>query len=56
MVSAGAEMINLIGDDIHTWPAIASEPGAYFHHYGKRDAKPGRKMGHVNRVLKAATK
>ena len=51
LVSGGAEMINLIGDEIHNWPDIAAQPGAYFHHYGKRDAKPGRKMGHVNRVL-----
>ncbi|MFA5955300.1 5-(carboxyamino)imidazole ribonucleotide synthase [Hyphomicrobium sp.] len=47
----GAEMINLIGDDILTWEKIAAEPGAFFHHYGKKDARPGRKMGHVNRLL-----
>ncbi len=45
------EMLNLIGDDIHAWPKIAAEPGAHFHHYGKREARPGRKMGHVNRLL-----
>ena len=45
------EMLNLIGDDIHAWAAIAAEPGAHFHHYGKREARPGRKMGHVNRLL-----
>ena len=44
-------MINLIGDDILAWPQIAAEPGAFFHHYGKREARPGRKMGHVNRLL-----
>jgi 5-(carboxyamino)imidazole ribonucleotide synthase len=49
--AAGAEMINLIGDDILAWPQIAAEPGAFFHHYGKREARPGRKMGHVNRLL-----
>ena len=47
----GAEMINLIGDDILAWEKIAAEPGAFFHHYGKKDARPGRKMGHVNRLL-----
>lgn len=46
-----AEMINLIGDDILAWEKIAAEPGAFFHHYGKREARPGRKMGHVNRLL-----
>jgi 5-(carboxyamino)imidazole ribonucleotide synthase len=51
MTAPGAEMINLIGDDIHIWPAIASEPGTALHHYGKKDARAGRKMGHVNRRL-----
>jgi len=50
----GAEMINLIGDDILAWPKIAAEPGAFFHHYGKKEARPGRKMGHVNRLLPKA--
>ncbi len=45
------EMLNLIGDDILAWEAIAGEPGAHLHHYGKRDARAGRKMGHVNRLL-----
>ncbi len=49
--AAGAEMINLIGDDILDWEKIAAEPGACLHHYGKREARAGRKMGHVNRVL-----
>jgi 5-(carboxyamino)imidazole ribonucleotide synthase len=49
MTSPAAEMINLIGDEIDQWPAIASEPGAFLHHYGKKDSRPGRKMGHVNR-------
>lgn len=52
MVAAGAEMVNLIGDDILDWERIASEPGAYLHHYGKAEVRAGRKMGHVNRLLK----
>ncbi|MGL4397244.1 MAG: 5-(carboxyamino)imidazole ribonucleotide synthase [Hyphomicrobium sp.] len=52
MTSAGAEMINLIGDDIHGWRDIAGEPGAFLHHYGKGEARAGRKMGHINRLLK----
>ena len=47
----GAEMINLIGDDILAWPQIAGDAGAFLHHYGKKEARPGRKMGHVNRLL-----
>lgn len=54
MTSPGAEMINLIGDEIDHWPAIAAEPGAFLHHYGKKDARAGRKMGHVNRRLEKA--
>ncbi len=51
MTAPGAEMVNLIGDDIHDWQTIAAEPGAFLHHYGKREARAGRKMGHVNRLL-----
>ncbi len=51
MTAPAAEMINLIGDDILAWDKIAAEAGAYLHHYGKKDARPGRKMGHVNRRL-----
>jgi 5-(carboxyamino)imidazole ribonucleotide synthase len=45
------EMINLIGDDIHAWEEIAADTGAFLHHYGKKEARAGRKMGHVNRLL-----
>ena len=43
-------MTNLIGHDADAWAAIAAEPGARLHLYGKAEARPGRKMGHVNRV------
>ena len=43
-------MENLIGDDILRAPALAREPGAALHLYGKGAPRPGRKMGHVNRV------
>jgi 5-(carboxyamino)imidazole ribonucleotide synthase len=45
-----AEMRNLVGDDVETWPGVLAEPGAHLHLYGKADARPGRKMGHVTRV------
>jgi 5-(carboxyamino)imidazole ribonucleotide synthase len=44
------EMTNLIGDDVNSWPTLAAETGAFVHLYGKRQARAGRKMGHVNRV------
>ncbi|MGV6838993.1 MAG: 5-(carboxyamino)imidazole ribonucleotide synthase [Planktomarina sp.] len=40
-------MENLIGDDINRIPDLATD-GHAIHLYGKSDAKPGRKMGHVN--------
>lgn len=45
-------MTNLIGADVDQWPAIAAEPNAALHLYGKPEARPGRKMGHVNRLKK----
>ena len=43
-------MENLIGDDILRVPTLARENGTALHLYGKAEARPGRKMGHVNRV------
>ena len=43
-------MENLIGDDMARVPALAADPGVALHLYGKREVKPGRKMGHVNRI------
>ncbi|MBP2292190.1 5-(carboxyamino)imidazole ribonucleotide synthase [Azospirillum rugosum] len=48
---ADAEMENLIGDDVLRWPELLAEPGARLHLYGKAEARPGRKMGHVTRLL-----
>ncbi len=45
-----AEMVNLIGREADAWLAIAGETGACLHHYGKREARDGRKMGHVTRL------
>ena len=49
------EMTNLIGDDVDKAHAIASETGARLHLYGKAEARPGRKMGHVTRILGPAS-
>jgi 5-(carboxyamino)imidazole ribonucleotide synthase len=46
---ANVVMENLIGDDILRVPEIAAT-GAAIHLYGKAEARPGRKMGHVNRL------
>jgi 5-(carboxyamino)imidazole ribonucleotide synthase len=46
-------MLNLIGKEALDWARLAAEPGVCLHLYGKRDARPGRKMGHVTRLLAA---
>ncbi|MBU1175210.1 MAG: 5-(carboxyamino)imidazole ribonucleotide synthase [Alphaproteobacteria bacterium] len=46
---ADVRMVNLVGDEIE---AVADmlEPGDAPHVYGKSQPRPGRKMGHLNRV------
>jgi 5-(carboxyamino)imidazole ribonucleotide synthase len=47
-----AVMKNLIGpEELALWPEIVATPGLIPHHYGKTDARPGRKMGHVTRLF-----
>ncbi|MDF1484604.1 5-(carboxyamino)imidazole ribonucleotide synthase [Ramlibacter sp. H39-3-26] len=58
-----AVMLNLLGDlwfaqgggapATPPWDQVLALPGAHLHLYGKRDAKRGRKMGHL--TLTAAT-
>jgi len=43
-------MTNLIGDDVAEWPRLMADPAAHVHLYGKGEARPGRKMGHVTRL------
>jgi 5-(carboxyamino)imidazole ribonucleotide synthase len=45
-------MTNLIGKDAHQWLEILAEPGAHLHLYGKKEARAGRKMGHVTRIIR----
>jgi 5-(carboxyamino)imidazole ribonucleotide synthase len=46
-----AVMVNLLGDiwgaGEPRWDAVLRHAGAHLHLYGKREARPGRKMGHV---------
>ena len=44
-------MENLIGPDVDRWTDYVAEPGADLHLYNKGEARPGRKMGHVTRLL-----
>jgi 5-(carboxyamino)imidazole ribonucleotide synthase len=47
-------MLNLLGDvwgahgGTPPWTQVLALPGTHLHLYGKLDAKPGRKMGHLN--------
>jgi len=50
LVARAAEMENLIGPEIDRWAEILAEPRAHLHLYGKGEARPGRKMGHVTRL------
>lgn len=45
---SNAVMTNLLGAEIGNWLHYAGQDGAHFHDYAKNDARPGRKMGHVN--------
>ena len=50
LIASSASMDNLIGPDVERWAEYLAEPGAALHLYGKGEARPGRKMGHVTRV------
>jgi len=45
-------MLNVLGDSwvsgVPDWQQVMSEASAHVHLYGKTEARPGRKMGHIN--------
>ncbi|CTQ32180.1 5-(carboxyamino)imidazole ribonucleotide synthase [Jannaschia rubra] len=47
---ADVVMENLIGDDMNRLPDLLAAPATQVHLYGKAEVRPGRKMGHVNRI------
>lgn len=51
MTSPAVAMANLLGDmwsqGEPQWNRVTSDPAARLHLYGKRSARPGRKMGHL---------
>jgi len=57
LTAGGAAMVNLLGDVWEggepDWARAVQHPGAHLHLYGKREARPGRKMGHI--TVAAAT-
>lgn len=48
---ADVVMQNLVGGDVNDLDRYLTDPAAHIHLYGKHEARPGRKMGHVN-ILK----
>lgn len=51
MVAPAAAMVNLLGDrwaqGEPNWATVLAHPDATLHLYGKVEARPGRKMGHL---------
>lgn len=45
------EMTNLIGGTADEWQAVLQDPANSLHLYGKGESRPGRKMGHVTKLL-----
>lgn len=45
-------MENLIGNDMDRLPDLIQKTDLQIHLYGKADTRPGRKMGHINRILR----
>jgi 5-(carboxyamino)imidazole ribonucleotide synthase len=48
---SNVEMTNLIGADVEQIEPLARDSAAGLHLYGKAEARAGRKMGHVNRII-----
>ncbi len=47
-----AVMKNLVGaEGLALWPQLLAAPDVVPHLYGKAEARPGRKLGHANRLL-----
>jgi 5-(carboxyamino)imidazole ribonucleotide synthase len=46
-----AVMKNLIGKQVEDWAELAGDAAAKLHLYGKTEIRPGRKMGHVTRLV-----
>lgn len=51
LAARSVRMDNLIGADAERWREILGDPAAHLHLYGKSEPRPGRKMGHVTRLI-----
>lgn len=50
LAAQAVEMRNLVGAEAEAWSEILGDPAAHLHLYGKGEARPGRKMGHVTQL------
>ncbi len=50
---SSAIMKNLIGEEINNWEEFIKDPDTKLYIYGKSEARPGRKMGHITNLLSA---
>jgi 5-(carboxyamino)imidazole ribonucleotide synthase len=46
-----AVMKNLLGSDVERWRDALGDPLTKLHLYGKTEIQPGRKMGHITRLI-----
>jgi 5-(carboxyamino)imidazole ribonucleotide synthase len=51
LTASRIEMRNLLGEEANRWGELLADRSAHLHLYGKGTARPGRKMGHVTRLL-----
>ena len=51
LAAKAVEMRNLIGNDAADVAGLLADPANHLHLYGKAEARPGRKMGHVTRLV-----
>jgi 5-(carboxyamino)imidazole ribonucleotide synthase len=51
-VAREVEMTNLVGKEANTAHGQLAQPDTHIHLYGKKQAREGRKMGHVTRLVR----
>ena len=59
MTAPAIAMVNLLGDlwegGDPDWAVVLADPNAKLHLYGKSEARPGRKMGHLTVTARGTT-
>ena len=56
MRAGGFAMLNLLGEQQPPFKKWLPPPNTSLHWYGKKDSRPGRKMGHINSLDRTAQK